>query len=135
MASSSARWSVFLPLDMPLMPSSLVAFLVSKAMEERAVVTLAQAGDYVETFPVVLERTMLPGLRRVLEAGHGGCFAAFQSVAAELCLPVHVVQVELAVSGGMVSQLDGVPAAGWFLNVNEPTDLARAEAICPDRVR
>jgi molybdopterin-guanine dinucleotide biosynthesis protein A len=135
MASSSARWSVCVTVDMPLLPASLVAFLLSEAREERAAVTVASVNGFSETFPVVLDRALLPGLRRALDAGQGGCFAAFQSAAAGLGQAVKVVQVELAAEGGMLVHPEGVPAAFWFLNVNLPADLERAEACYPDRLR
>jgi len=81
-----------------------------------------------------VDRAALPLLRSELEAGRGGCFAGFQAACAALGEPVSVLPVELLVQCGQVSHPDALPPALWFLNVNSPADLQRAEALRPAQI-
>jgi molybdopterin-guanine dinucleotide biosynthesis protein A len=128
LSSTSACRSVFLPVDLPLLPSSLVAFLLHHARIAGGAVTVPSIGGFAQTFPVVLDRAVLPVLERELAAGRGGCFAAFQAAAASLGQSVTVIAAELLAQSGQVSHSHGLPAACWFLNVNAKADLLRAEA-------
>jgi len=134
LASTHARWAVFLPVDLPLMPSSLVAFLLDHARVTGRAVTLASVNGVAESFPAVLDRAVLPVLRGELEAGRGGCFRGFQTACARLNQTLTVVQVEAVVQAGQVAHPDGLPAAHWYRNVNRPADLSRAETHARTRL-
>jgi molybdopterin-guanine dinucleotide biosynthesis protein A len=131
LASTSARWAVFIPVDLPLLPASLIGFLVRYAQTTGKAVTAASANGFAQTFPAVLDRAVLPVLERELEAGRRGCFSGFQAAAASLGEPVTVLPAEALVQCGQVSHPRDLPATWWFLNVNTAEDLARAQAHCP----
>jgi molybdopterin-guanine dinucleotide biosynthesis protein A len=131
LASTSAPLLVFLPVDLPLLPASLLVFLLHHARITASAVTLCSVNGFAETFPVVLRRDILPLLQSELEAGRGGCFSAFKAASASLGQPVSVLPVELLVQSGHVAHQSGLPAARWFLNVNAPEDLRRAELLYP----
>jgi molybdopterin-guanine dinucleotide biosynthesis protein A len=132
--STEVQRAAFLPVDLPLMPSGLVSFLLDHARITGRAVTLASVSGFAESFPAVVGRAALPVLRRELEAGRGGCFAGFQAACAETNQPMTVVAVELAVQTGQVAHPSGLPVARWFLNVNRPEDLRRAEACFTGRI-
>jgi molybdopterin-guanine dinucleotide biosynthesis protein A len=132
--STEAQRAVFLPVDLPLMPAALVAFLLDHARVTERAVTLASVNGFAESFPVVVDRRTLPALRRELEAGRGGCFAGFQAACAGMNQPITVVAVEMAVQAGQVTHSSGLPAARWFLNVNRLEDLRQAEACFAGRI-
>ena len=134
LTSTSARWAVFLPLDLPLLPALLIAYLLDHARITGAAVTLSSVNGYAQSFPAVVDRAALPLLQTELEAGRGGCYAAFQAAAAGLSLPVTVLPAELLVQAGNVFHPDGLPAARWFLNVNAPADLRLAIACRAPRI-
>lgn len=127
LASTTARWAVFLPVDQPLLPASLVTYLLRHARTTGCAVTLASIGGFTQTFPAVLDRAILPFLQAELAAGRRGCFSAFQSAATSFAQPVAVLDVELLAQSGQVIHPDGLPAAQWFLNVNSPADLCGAQ--------
>jgi len=133
LASTAARRAVFLPVDLPLLPVSLVDCLLHHAQITGRAVTLPSVNGFVQTFPVVVDRAVLPALEAELAAGRRGCFSAFQAAAASLGQPVSVVSVELLVQSGQATHPDCLPAACWFLNINSVADLRRAEAYCPTR--
>ena len=122
-----ARWAVFLPVDLPLLPASLVAFLLFRAEITGCAVNLTAVGGFAQTFPAVLDRAVLPGLEAELRAGRRGCFEAFEAAAAGLGQAVAAVPVELLAQSGQAEHPEGLPAALWFVNVNRPEDLRRAE--------
>ena len=129
LGSTSARHAVVLPVDLPLLPASLLCFLLHHAQITGRAVTLPTINGFPQTFPAVLDRSALPILQAELAAGHLGCFAAFQTAASSLHQPVSRVAVELLVQAGQVHHPSALPAVRWFLNVNTPEDLERATHI------
>jgi molybdenum cofactor guanylyltransferase len=129
LARTSARRAVFLSVDAPLLPASLLAYLLRSACVTESAVTLASVNGRAQTFPAVLDRRILPILQAQLDAGRLGCLAAFETAAATLNQPVHAIPVEYAVQSGHVAHPRGLPAAQWFLNLNTPADLVRAETL------
>jgi molybdopterin-guanine dinucleotide biosynthesis protein A len=135
LASTEARWAVFLPVDLPLLPSSLVRHLLVRARASERSVTLASLAGFGQTFPAVLDKALLPLLRAELDAGRGGCFSAFNAAAAALGQSVDMVPAETLAETGQVAHPEGVPAASWFFNINSGEDLLRAEALLPGGTR
>lgn len=127
LTSMASRWAVFVPVDLPLLPASLIRFLLKHAEITGRPVTVPSVNGFTQTFPAVVDRAALPALRRELDAGRLGCFSAFQAAADHHGELMTVLPVEMVVQSGQVAHLDGLPAARWFLNVNAPADLRRAE--------
>lgn len=127
LASTSVRRAVFLSVDQPLLPASLLVWLVRHARITERAVTVVSVNGFAQTFPAVVERAVLPVLEGELQAGRGGCFSAFRAAAESFEQPVAVVPVEVLVQCGQIAHPRGLPAARWFLNVNTAEDLWRAE--------
>lgn len=126
LASTLASRAVFLSVDLPLLPASLLRFLLHHARVTGRAITLCSVNGFAHTFPAVVDRVALPALETELAAGHLGCFAAFQTAATALGQAVSIVPVELLVQAGQVEHPICLPAARWFLNVNTREDLERA---------
>ena len=120
--------AVFVSVDMPLMPSALIAYLMEHAAITGHTVTLAAVNGFAQTFPVVIRREALATLRAELTAGRGGTFAALQAAAQARGEAMTVLPVELLVQSGHVAHPRGMPPARWFLNVNTRKEMARASA-------
>ena len=129
LATVATRYVVFLPVDLPLLPSSLIAYMLHHAQITGRAVTIPSVNGFSQTFPVVLDRSVLPALQSDLHSGQRGCFSAFQAAANGMGQPIASVAVELLVQSGQVTHPLGLAAAHWFLNVNTPQDLHRAEAL------
>lgn len=129
LTATAAPQAVFLPVDTPFMPTSLIAYLIDEAIVTGAAVTVASLNGAVQPFPVVLGRRTLPVLEGLLEAGRGGCLAGFEAAAAHFGEAVAVVPVEIVVQSGQVVHPGGLPAVFWFLNVNTPDGVRRANAV------
>jgi molybdopterin-guanine dinucleotide biosynthesis protein A len=127
--AAAARYVVFLPIDLPLLPASLVAYLLHHARITSRAVTVPSVNGFAQTFPVVLDRSALPALKMELDSGKRSCFTAFHVAAESFGQPIAVVAVELLVQSGQIAHPFGLAPLHWFLNVNAPGDLQRAEAI------
>jgi molybdenum cofactor guanylyltransferase len=125
LASRSARHAVFLPVDQPLLPASLIAYLLQDARLTGSAVTLASINGVAQTFPAVLDRAALPALKAELDAGRLGCLQAFRTAASALGRRVRVVPAEYLAQAGQVVHRAAIPASQWFLNLNMPADLER----------
>jgi molybdopterin-guanine dinucleotide biosynthesis protein A len=124
-ASTDTKFAVFIPVDLPLMPVSLIRYLLLDARITGSAVTLASINGFTQTFPAVLRRESLPILENELAAGRSGCYAAFQAAAAYLHQAVRVTPVEVLAQAGQVDDTHGQPPFRWFLNANTPTELER----------
>lgn len=129
LAATSALRAVFVSVDSPFLPPSLISLLLHHAEITGAAVTVSSVNGFAQTFPVALHRSVAPALERELASSGGGCFAAFQAAAADLGESVAVVPVELFVQSGQLSHPHALPPAWWFLNANTPLDLHRAEVL------
>jgi molybdopterin-guanine dinucleotide biosynthesis protein A len=127
--AASARFVVFLPIDLPLLPPSLIAYLLRHARITSRAVTVPSVNGFAQTFPVVLERSVLPALRIELHTGKQGCFSAFQAASDAFGQPIGCVAVELLAQSGQVAHPLGLAPVRWFLNLNTPQDLERAELL------
>ncbi len=127
LASASALWAVFIPVDLPLLPASLLGSLLGHARITGNAITVARVNGFVQSFPAVLDRAVLPVLQRELESGRGGCYSAFQAAASSRGETVTAIPVESLVQCGQISHPRGLHATRWFLNFNTAEDLRRAE--------
>jgi molybdenum cofactor guanylyltransferase len=131
LASTSARWAVFLSVDLPLLPASLVGCLLQHAGITGQSITVSSVNGFAQTFPAVVSRASLPVFEKELEFGRGGCYSAFQAAAASVGEPVTVLPVETLVQCGQVAHPRSLPALWWFLNVNTDEDLRLAKIHSP----
>jgi molybdenum cofactor guanylyltransferase len=129
LASCAEERAVFLPVDLPLLPHSLITFLILRAQISEDAVVVTSVTGFAQTFPLVVGRAALPGLEEALGRSGGGCFAALESAAAGLGQRIAAVPAEYLAQTGQAAHPDGLPPGFWFLNVNRAADLRRAEAL------
>ncbi|MGA2726898.1 MAG: molybdenum cofactor guanylyltransferase [Terracidiphilus sp.] len=129
LASTSAEYAVLLPIDMPLLPSSLISVLVEYARSTHSAVTVPSVNGFAQTFPCVLKSAVLPALESEFKAGNDGCFSAFRAAAVHLYKPFTSLAVENLVQAGQLEHPNGLPPALWFLNINTLADLDRARPL------
>jgi len=129
LGSTSAEFSVFISVDMPLLPPVLVGYLVEHAQETEAGITLVSVNGFVQTFPAVIHRSLAPVLDAELQNGDGGCVSAFRVAAERECRLLRILPLESLVQAGQVEDPRGLPAAFWFVNANTAEDLAQGERL------
>lgn len=126
LGATDAELAVFVPVDLPLLPATLLQYLMHHARTTGHAVTLASVNGFAQTFPSVLHKKALPLLREELAAGRSGCFAAFQAAAGRSGQAMSAVAAEVLAQTGSVTHDRAMPPFGWFLNVNTPEDAERA---------
>lgn len=133
--ATEAELAVFLPVDMPLVPASLVKYLLHHARVTGAAVTVPSACGYAQTFPAVVRRDALHELQRMLNSGEGGCFAAFRQAAVRLNQRFAQIAVEELAQCGQAEHGLGVAAARWLMNANTPEEAEQAGMLLSAGVR
>ncbi len=117
--ASSAEWSVFLPVDMPLIPSALLFCLQRRARLTRAVVTCQRVSGRLQPFPVVLHCSALPAVTAAL-AQSSGCSRLWQSFApGQLDAPC----LESLLQSAQLPA-DPITPSLWLHSANTQADLA-----------
>jgi molybdopterin-guanine dinucleotide biosynthesis protein A len=129
LAYTNAELAIFISVDQPLLPASLLVYLIRDAGITGAAVTLTSINGFAQTFPVALRTSLLPLLQRELEAGRSGCFASFQAAARAVNEAIREIPAEMLAQAGQVLDHNAVPVYRWFLNVNTPSDVERAARL------
>lgn len=134
LASTQSRFAVFLPVDLPFLPPSLLLYLLHHARVSGQVVNLPRVNGFAQTFPAVLDCAVLHVLKVELDAGRNGCFSAFEAAAAAMKQTISSIPVEYLVQAGQAAHPFALPPFRWFLNLNKPTDLTLAEGLLAQRI-
>jgi len=124
LAASRSDWNLFLPVDLPLMPASLLALLLQRAELTGAPVAVAKLNGRIEPFPVVLHRSTLPQIAHLLQSGQTACHVAWQTIPPALNAQLDAIAVENLVQCGQCSHPLGLPPFFWFQSANTPAELA-----------
>ena len=126
MTSTEAELAVFVSVDLPLLPASLISCLLSRSRITGSLVALCSVNGYPQPFPAVIRREAAGLLAEELHAGRLGCFAAFGRACSRADREPPVVPAEVLAQCGQVVHPWALPPALWFLNVNTSADLDRA---------
>jgi molybdopterin-guanine dinucleotide biosynthesis protein A len=129
LSASRYRFSVFLPVDLPMIPPSLIAYLVHHAVVTEAAATVVSVAGFVQTFPAIVDRAAVESLRASLNSGDRNCLKAFGAAGGAIPGGFSVLPLELLVQPGQVRHPQALHAAQWFLNVNTPDDLKLLEDV------
>jgi molybdopterin-guanine dinucleotide biosynthesis protein A len=123
LSACARRFAVMLPVDLPLIPASLIEYLLYHARVAEAAVTVASVAGFVQTLPAVVDRAALAPLADTLQSGDRNCLKAFRAAGGDLAGGFHVLAVELLVQTGHVRHPLAMHPGQWFLNVNTSEDL------------
>lgn len=130
LASTQKRWAAFLSVDLPLLPPEVITYFLDLARREEAAVVVPSLKGLRETFPMVADTALLPGLRAAFAAGRSGCYSELRAAAEALGRKALVVPMEEAVASGRLKIAGSLPFEAWFLNTNTREELAQAESYC-----
>jgi molybdopterin-guanine dinucleotide biosynthesis protein A len=129
LSASQAEWNLFLPVDLPLMPSSLLARLLQRAILTGTPVTATRLTGRIEPFPVVLRRDVLPQIEQRLQSGHTACHTAWQTIPEDMGTALDAASVENLVQSGQCPHPEGLPPVLWYQSANTPAELASLNSI------
>jgi molybdenum cofactor guanylyltransferase len=113
--ASEAELNLMLAVDLPYVSAELLRFLIARARESNAVVTVAQVGEKRQPLCAVYRTEFFAITEAALRAGRYKIDALFAAETARV-----IGEKELA-AGGF--------SAGMFRNLNTPQDLAEAAGV------
>ena len=120
--AARAEWSIFLPVDMPLIPVELLRALIARAALTHAPVTCLRLLGHLEPFPALLHRSMLPSVSAAL-ASHASCARLWRS-----CPGLDSPAVESLTQAAQLP-CGTLPAALWWRSANTAEELACLESF------
>jgi len=129
LSACASRFAVFLPVDVPFIPASLVGYLVHHAVVTEAAVTVVSVAGFVPSFPAVVDRAARALLNASLHSGDRSCLKAFRAAGSALAGGFSVLPVEVLAQPGQVAHPRGLHPSQWFLNMNLPADLEQLNEL------
>ena len=129
LSSSFSEWNLFFPVDMPLMPASLLRLLIDRARLTRARVTATKLNGRLEPFPVVLHRSVLFHLTDRLRSGQSAPYQAWQIIPPLLGSILDAPRVEFLVQSGQCCDPRNLPPVFWYQSANTPGELANLNRL------
>ncbi len=120
LAASTSEWNVFLPVDLPLLPSAFVRYLMERALITGSAATIPTLAGRPEPLCAVYRRDLLPAIQAALESGNYKVMRCMQDAAAA---EIDLFGVEAVAAARYDWPLD--PRLHlWFQNLNTPADMA-----------
>ncbi len=131
----AAPLAVFVSVDMPLLPPSAIARMLHAARATAPGAVLFTLNGFIQTFPAVVERALLPELASELSSGHSGCLRAIRAAVLALHRPLRLLPLELLAQAGQCPDETLQHPFLWFLNLNTPTEVSAASRLQRGSVR
>ncbi len=119
LASSSSEWNLFLPVDLPLLPSIFLKYLIERARITGAAATIPTLAGEPEPLCAVYRRDLLAGIRESLEAGNYKVMGGIKNAAQAPDIDLFSVEAVAATRDDWPLE----PLRRWFQNMNTPADL------------
>jgi molybdenum cofactor guanylyltransferase len=111
LAASQSTFNVFLPVDMPLLPASFLAWMLHRAQITGARATIPRLSGQPQPLCAVYQRDLLPTITSALQRGEYKVMAAIGQG--------DLFDVEMLAS---TSLEPATPVYRWFHNCNTPED-------------
>lgn len=119
--SSSTKWNVFLPVDLPLLPSIFVRYLIERAGITGAAATIPSLAGKVEPLCAVYRRDLLAGIQESLEAGNYKVMRSIENAVEPSDIDIFSVETVAATHDDWPPE---PPMHRWFQNLNTSADFA-----------
>ncbi len=130
-----APLAVFVSVDMPLVPPSVIARMLQVARIEFAGVVLFTLNGFTQTFPAVIDPVLLPVLDSELRAGRRGCLRAIHAAAQALRRPLRLLPLEYLAQTEISRDAAYLHPLFWFLNLNTPGEISAASRLRRGKAR
>ncbi|HEY0794654.1 MAG TPA: molybdenum cofactor guanylyltransferase [Acidisarcina sp.] len=114
---SDSDLNVFIPVDLPLLPSFIVQWMVARAELTRAEATIPLLQGRPQPLCCVLRRALLPSISSALDEGKFKVMPALTESGGADCFNVETV------APAQRDWLAEPPLHKWFQNINSPEDL------------
>jgi molybdopterin-guanine dinucleotide biosynthesis protein A len=128
LAAGNEELSLFLPVDLPLLPVEFLRWMSARALQTAALATIPRLQGWPQPLCAVYHRALLPHARAALAASDAKVMRAVEHAAAETHLNIDAFDIETIASS--LSPASGWGEASavhrWFQNLNTPADLQKA---------
>jgi molybdopterin-guanine dinucleotide biosynthesis protein A len=128
LASSDSELNLFVPVDLPTLPSEFLRLLMDRAETSHAVATIPRHAARPQPLCAVYSRRLLEGLRKCLATGNLRVMAAIREAADVLGEPIDEFDVESVAPTGAATWPPLPFFADWFRNINRPADYEALSA-------
>jgi molybdenum cofactor guanylyltransferase len=128
LSASDTPLNLFLPVDLPNVPTAFPAWLVERAETTQALATISCLTGRRQPLCAVYSRELLPGLRESLAAGHYKVLAAVEHalrLTGGRLDSFHLESVAAALPAGCWPSQP--PLHQWFRNLNTPEEVIALE--------
>ncbi len=131
LSASASDWNIFLPVDMPLLPTPFLQWMQNRVRQTGALATLPTIAGIPQPLVAVYHRALLPGLEKSLQSGTRKTINAIFTVAegtAGTSQPLDIFSVESVSASGQFASIESdLPVCQWFRNMNTPWDIDAAQ--------
>lgn len=124
LASSSAELNLFLPVDLPLLPTGLLRWMMERARTTLALATIPRVLGSPQPLCAIYNVALWQPAKAALAAGDGKVMRVVGRAAKETGLRIDSFDVETVTASGAYSTDMRQPY--WFENLNTPQDFERA---------
>jgi molybdenum cofactor guanylyltransferase len=121
LASSTSEWNVFLPVDLPLLPSIFVRYLMERASLTGAPATIPTLAGAAEPLCAVYRCDLLSRIRESIESRKYKVLDGIRHAARREEIDMFSVEAVAATRDDWPLH---PPLHRWFQNLNTPADLA-----------
>ena len=121
LSASDADLNLFLPVDLPLLPTDFLGWMTDRARETRALATIPYDQSLPQPLCAVYHRDLLPYIQGALATGERKVIDVIESAAVAAKSKLDCFDIE-----AIAACLDiptPAPVHRWFQNLNTPADL------------
>jgi len=125
LAVSDTGLNLFLPVDLPLLPSEFLRWMTARANETTAFATIPRLQGCPQPLCAVYHSALLPYARTALAANDGKVMRVVQNAAESTKSKLDLFDIE-TIASSLAPSADWPaisPAHRWFQNLNTPADL------------
>ena len=120
LTATTHDYNLFLPVDLPLLPAPFLRWMLSRALNTGALVTIPRIQGRPQPLCAVYHRELLPSITAALEAGNYKVMMVLTAAADRMDL---FDTERVASTNPAFSTFSPHPLHRWFFNCNTPSDL------------
>jgi molybdopterin-guanine dinucleotide biosynthesis protein A len=124
LVASDADQNLFLPIDMPWLPTEFLLWMADRAQETRPMATIPRCQGCPQPVCAIYSAAILPHIQAALAAGSTKVMHAVHGAAGTTGLRIDSFDVEIIAAAQSWEQ--PVPLHVWFENINTPADFQKA---------
>lgn len=126
--ASDQDLSLFLPVDLPLLPTEFLRWMATRSEQTQAMATIPRLQGRPQPLCAVYHRALLPHAQAALAIGDGKVMRAVERASTATGSAIDVFDIETVVSSLSPASAwpEAPPVHCWFQNLNTPGDLERA---------